>query len=351
VRDWLDHRRRALQLGLGVVWLLDAALQYQPYMFSQGFPHQILAPVGPGNPSWVARPVHWAAHLTASHLVAVNALFATVQLLIALGLFTRATVRLALAGSVVWALGVWWMGEGLGGLLVGPQSPIMGSPGAALLYAMVSVLLWPREQANTPPTRGAASVATTSPLGDVASRLAWLALWAGFALESLQAANRSPSALYRAIVGMADGEPRWLRAIDRHAGRAVDHHGTEVSILLAVLFGLVAVAVCCGPRLTRAGLVTATVLAAVVWVVGQNLGEIATGQATDPNTGPLLVLLAATYWPVSAPWRGGAPAPPARSAQPVPASVPGHRGMPAATTSPRPTSAAGTPAAPPRRAS
>ena len=128
-RDWLDRRRRALQLGLGVIWLLDAALQYQPYMFSEGFPHQILAPVGPGNPGWVAQPVRWAAHLTANHVVAMNALFATAQLLIALGLFTRATVRLALAGSVLWALGVWWMGEGLGGLLVGPQSPIMGSPG------------------------------------------------------------------------------------------------------------------------------------------------------------------------------------------------------------------------------
>ncbi len=39
-------------------------------------------------------------------------------------------------------------------------------------------------------------------------------------------------------------------------------------------------------------------LAAAIWMVGQNFGEIATGSATDPNTGPLLVLLAAAYWPI-----------------------------------------------------
>jgi hypothetical protein len=35
-----------------------------------------------------------------------------------------------------------------------------------------------------------------------------------------------------------------------------------------------------------------TVLALVFWLVGQNLGELYSGQSTDPNTGPLLVLLA-----------------------------------------------------------
>ena len=62
--------------------------------------------------------------------------------------------------------------------------------------------------------------------------------------------------------------------------------------------GGIALSVFAGSRATRVGLVTAVVLAAVIWVVGENLGEIATGQATDPNTGPLLILLAAAYLPV-----------------------------------------------------
>jgi hypothetical protein len=315
-RDYLDPYRRGLQLTLGLIWLLDAALQYQPYMFTRAFAQQELAAAGPGNPDWVAHPVQWAAHLISAHAVGFDALFATIQLLIALGLFTRATVRIALVGSAMWALGIWWMGEGLGGMLAGPQSAVMGAPGAALLYVLISVLLWPREASPDP--YASRSVASTGLLGKSVPRLAWLALWVGFGFEALQGANRSPSALHDTIAGMAAGEPAWLRAIDQRAAGALAHHGTEVSIALASLFALVALAVFGSTRIARAGLLAAAGLAAVIWVVGQNLGGIATGQATDPNTGPLLILLAGSLWPIAAPVRMALRAAPlTRSGEPL----------------------------------
>ena len=33
--------RRALQLALGAIWLLDAMLQFQPAMFGKGFPQML----------------------------------------------------------------------------------------------------------------------------------------------------------------------------------------------------------------------------------------------------------------------------------------------------------------------
>jgi hypothetical protein len=48
--------RRALQLALAALWLLDAVLQYQTFMFSQGFP-RMLAATAAGNPAGVAGPV------------------------------------------------------------------------------------------------------------------------------------------------------------------------------------------------------------------------------------------------------------------------------------------------------
>ena len=45
--------RRALQLALAALWLLDAVLQYQNFMFSQGFP-RMLAATAAGNPGAVA---------------------------------------------------------------------------------------------------------------------------------------------------------------------------------------------------------------------------------------------------------------------------------------------------------
>ena len=36
-----------------------------------------------------------------------------------------------------------------------------------------------------------------------------------------------------------------------------------------------------------------------IWVLGENFGGLLTGQATDPNSGLLLILLAAACWPLS----------------------------------------------------
>jgi hypothetical protein len=308
-RDWLAPHRRALQLSLGALWLLDAALQYQPYMFTKAFPRDVLAPAGPGNPAFVERSVHWSAHLTAAHVVELNAVFASVQLLIALGLFTRATVRIALVGSVMWGLGVWWMGEGFGGLLSGPQSPVMGAPGAAFLYAVIAILVWPPTDDRARRREGSAAVATSGRIPATVARLGWLALWGFFAFESLQAANRSPSALHDMVTGMQDGEPGWMQAVTRFGARALDQHGTEASIVLAILFAAIALSVFGGDRVTRTGLVAAVVVAGALWVFAQAFGEIATGEATDPNTGPLLVLLAAAYWPWRARQRSHGPGP------------------------------------------
>ena len=42
------------------------------------------------------------------------------------------------------------------------------------------------------------------------------------------------------------------------------------------------------------------IFAAIIWVVGEALGTVFTGGGTDPNSGPLLALLALAYWPVRA---------------------------------------------------
>ena len=50
------------------------------------------------------------------------------------------------------------------------------------------------------------------------------------------------------------------------------------------------------PPGARATAALAGVVAMIIWVVGENFEGLLAGSATDPNTGPLLLLLAA-YWP------------------------------------------------------
>jgi hypothetical protein len=154
--------RRVLQLGLAGLWLLDGVLQYQAFMFSKGF-GQMLADTAAGNPAVISRPITWNATLVAHHGVLLNAIFATIQLLLGIGIAWRPTVRLALAASIAWSLGVWWFGEGLGMVLAGDTSPVGGAPGAVILYALLAVLLWPAGRGRSAPFTAARAVGARSP--------------------------------------------------------------------------------------------------------------------------------------------------------------------------------------------
>ncbi len=240
----------------------------------------------------MASPITWDATLVAHHAVLLNAIFATIQVLLAIGIAWRPTVRLALAASIAWSLGVWWFGEGLGMVLTGSASPVNGAPGAVIIYALLAVLLWPTDRQEPAPFTAARAV------GVPVARALWLVLWLSLAYFALLPGNRAPQALNGMIAGMESGEPGWLAALDRDAASLVAHQGLAASIVLATALVIIAVGVYLPRPAAKATLVLAIVVAAVIWVFGEAFGAILAGGATDPNSGPLLILLALTYWPV-----------------------------------------------------
>lgn len=293
----LDARRK-LQLALGALWLLDGILQFQPSMFTKAFPG-MLAGTAAGNPAFVASPVTWSAALVTHHLVVLNAIFATVQVALGLGIAWRPAVRLALAASVLWSLAVWFLGEGLGGVLAGPASLADGAPGAVILYALLAVLLWPAAEER--PARFTAGRA----VGEKPALALWTVLWASMAFFALQPGYRTPSGLSDEIKEMAGGQPAWVTWPVTHLASLLAGQGLLAACLLAAAFAVTALGLwlpartartALTARATRAVLVLALVLAAFLWLA-QGLGGLFTGGSTDPNSGPLLVLLALAYWP------------------------------------------------------
>jgi hypothetical protein len=292
--------RRGLQLALAAIWLLDGLLQYQSFMYTQAF-GLMIGGTAQGNPGVIARPISWNAAFVEHHLVLLNTVFATIQLLLGLGIAYRPTARAALAASIAWSLAVWWFGEGLGGVLSGGVSPVNGAPGAVILYALLAVLLWPADRPGvTAPFVAARAV------GAPVARLLWLVLWGSLAYFALTPANRAPQALHDMLVDMTGGEPGWVTGLELHAASVLANQGLAASIVLAAALTVVAVGVVLPPPLARGALILALVVAAFIWVFGEAFGQLLAGGATDPNSAPLLALLALAYWPRTT------PAPPAR---------------------------------------
>jgi hypothetical protein len=269
---------RKIQAALGLLWLLDGALQLQPFMFGRGFAEQIIAPTADGQPVIVAGGVHWAASLVLTHPAFYDAAFAAIQIALGIGLLVPATVRLALAASVGWALGVWYFGESLGGIASGHAMMLTGAPGAALLYAVLAVALWPRGRRF-----GGASWVS----------IAWATLWIGSAMFNLLPGQNSSASITDAINNNADDAPRWLAAIDHHVATGSGGIGWGLVTGLVVLQLVIGVGGLLRGRVRIAAAWTGALVSLAFWVVGQSIGELYSGQATDPSTAIVVVLFAA----------------------------------------------------------
>jgi hypothetical protein len=290
---------RTVQIALGVLWIGDGLLQLQPSMFTTAFGDRVLAPSASGQPSVIAGPMHDLVHLLARQPAGFDAVFAAVQVLIGLGLLSRATVKPALALSLAWVAGVWALGEGFGMVFTGSASPLTGAPGGVLLYGIIGLVAWPRPGAAADPSGSAASGGL---LGETGARVAWAALWVTSAVLWLLPANRGTGAVATQIRAAGQGAPVWLAHLDGTVAHSLAGTGSGLSVALAS----VSLVIGLGPLITRRPtgfLVAGVALSLDFWLLGQALGGLTTGMATDPNAGPLFVLLAVALFPNHVPVR------------------------------------------------
>jgi hypothetical protein len=294
--------QRVLQVILGLFWILDAALQFQPFMFGRGFVTSFILPNASGQPFVLADLITHIGNFVAPDVAVWNTFFALIQLFIGVGLLFRRSVRPALAVSFVWVLGVWVIGEGMGMVLTGTASALTGAPGSVLLYGLIGLMAWPRparrwvDWSDRP--AGVASSAAAQGIGRSITPLAvWAGYWSLAAVLFVLPDNRTSSSIQSAIVGMADGEPSWYAHFLTNLGNLFSTSGTQTAWILAA----VSVAIGLGPLVARRPgwfLAAGALFSFLLWIAGQGLvGNLFSGSDTDPNTGPLVILLAAAMVP------------------------------------------------------
>jgi hypothetical protein len=118
----------------------------------------------------------------------------------------------------------------------------------------------------------------------------WSALWLGTAVLWLLPANDAAGSTHDAIAAAPSGAG-WLSGILTSVARGATGRGTMIAL------GFAAVSACIGFSFlyrwhTTTFLALAIAVSAGYWVVGQGFGGAFTGQATDPGTAPVMIVIA-----------------------------------------------------------
>lgn len=308
---------RGLQIALGCLWLLDGLLQLQHQMFTSNFTSQVISPASQGQPRFVSGLMHFGVHIFLLHPAICNSIIALIQLNLGVMILWKRTLRFGLLFSIPWAAIVWVLGEGYGGIFSLHTLLLMGAPGAASLYLLLALASLPSKL----------DAKRFSQKQQVAYWLAivWAVLWIGGGVYQLLPGQGSTSDVSSMIAANAQSAPGWMASLDNsmsnyihnlgkpnsslqiqsmHMSSAqMTHMTSEVNTTAESGQGFISVLcfafvlICIGIGVLFSGIwrklaiYAGIMLSLVFWVVGQSLGGYYTGMATDPNSGPLFVIL------------------------------------------------------------
>jgi hypothetical protein len=267
---------RTVQSVLGLIWLLDGGLQFQSFMYSHGFISSLTS-MAPGQPGWLGSSIDWGANLAAHNIGFYNTIFALVQVSIGLGLLYRPAVKHALLLNFAWVLVVWWFGEAFGMLFMNMAQPLTGAPGGVILYGLIGLLAWPNGKPG-------------GLLGIRGARLLWTTLWLLMSYLWLLQSSSSANAIHD-MINAAPSGMSWLSSLQDGFASLTKGNGLIFALIFAALSAVIALGVGFN-RYAKQLLILSVAINVLYWLVGQGLGGIFQGGATDPNAAPLFILLA-----------------------------------------------------------
>jgi hypothetical protein len=275
-------------------------------MFTVNFANKVIALAAQNQPHFLYDLMHFFMHIFLLNPPVFNSFIAITQLMIGALILYKPTRRIGLIFSIVWALFIWIIGEGLGAILTGYCSLLMGGPGAAILYVLISLAVLPKQD-------------KTGKLTDKAPEywlvFVWSIIWIGGAIYQLLPGQNSAADVSSMILNNTSGNPGWLASIDIHTsnlinstvhtgGVAMHMNGSQMVqmtnhqnggywlIIILVLVQLFIGIVVLLPGIYRKiAIFIGVVISLLFWIVGQSFGGIFTGLGTDFNSGPLFVLL------------------------------------------------------------
>jgi cytochrome oxidase Cu insertion factor (SCO1/SenC/PrrC family) len=303
--------RRLLRVSFGILWIIDGILQAQPQM-AAGLPSQVSAPVAGASPDWVQAVVNAGGTIWSFHPVQAAAAAVWIQLGLGLWLLMAPRgwwSRLAGLGTIGWGLVVWIFGEAFGGIFAPGLSWLNGAPGSVVLYIIAGSLLALPARAWAGQRLGRLLLGCS---GAFWLGLAVLQAWPGRGYWS-GTENGTLASMIGDMAGLT--QPAWQSRMINWAAHFAANHAFLVNLIAVLALAAAGSALLAGSglldgtrarlapgrlarrwlgpprlRLLRNAVLAASVFSLIVWVVIQDFG-VPGGLGTDPNSGPVWVLL------------------------------------------------------------
>ena len=134
--------QKFIRLSFGVLWIVDAILQVQPEMNNLFAQYTLYPILQMGTvPAFFAK---FAIKFWDTNPPMIDLAAAMVQLYVGALTLAVKNGRLFVAVqaiAIIWSIGIWFFGEGLGGVLSVGSTFLTGLPGSVLFYAIASILL------------------------------------------------------------------------------------------------------------------------------------------------------------------------------------------------------------------
>ena len=289
--------RKVLQRVLGALWLIDGLLQLQPQMFTANMINGVMKPMLQGQPGLIEPSLQFIVAQTTLHITAVNLLVAIVQIGLGLGflIFSDRWVKELVWISIVWALIVWYGGEGMSMLLTSQASVLTGAPGAVLLYPLLGLVIYPRQQ---PQGEGGSEEGLLS-----RKHFRWVlaGFWCFAALLQLQPFWWQDGQISQSIGAMV-GQGGLNRIVVDPVLLLIsnDTNTSEIvlnSVLIVIFLALGIALALVKEEQVRPFLIVSIVASVLIWYFAEGFGMVLTGMATDFNSGLLLIIMTLACWP------------------------------------------------------
>ena len=271
-----------IRLVLGILWIVDGILQFQPEM-PYGFLSVVIEPsIQAINNVGVEKFLMIGYNIWLLHPFQFDALSGSLQIFIGVAyLLNRSTKALNYISfiSIIWALVIWIFGEGLGGIPESGVSLLTGFPGSALIYIILAVPYILPKLGNIKNLQKyfIYTVSAIFLIGGILQLIPGNTFWTKgqLAYDIYMNINQQ-------------GENPIVYVILNHTYVYLLFRENYLNIfmfLLMIASGLFIL------LHIRTGLILATVFVGLTWLLFQDLG-IYILPATDPNTGlPLLLML------------------------------------------------------------